>query len=93
MIWQLSRLERLNGIQWSSSQIPLRSIFHSYFKESVNSEYHMYQIIPLHSFDYVEKTSITLNVATDQGKEPKWHVTLNKGWNWSSCKNLAMSAS
>ena len=47
MAWQLSRLERLNGIQWSWAQIPLRPTFYSYFKESFNGEYHMY-----HSFRY-----------------------------------------
>ena len=28
------------------------------FKESVSGEYHMYQLIPLHSCDYLQKTSI-----------------------------------
>ena len=32
MAWQLSRLERLNGIQWSYVQIPHRPTFYSYFK-------------------------------------------------------------
>ena len=29
----------------------------------------------------------------DKGKQPKWNVTLNKRWNWSSCRKLALSAS
>ena len=28
----------------------------------------MYQLIPLHSCDYLQKTSIKINVATDEGK-------------------------
>ena len=32
-------------------------------------------------------------MATYQRKGPKWNVTLTKGWNWSSCKMLALSAS
>ena len=35
-------LERLNGIQWSWVQIPLRPTFYSYFKESFSDEYHIY---------------------------------------------------
>ena len=47
MAWQLIRLELLNGIQWSWIQIPFRSTFYSYFKESFSGKYHMY-----HSFRY-----------------------------------------
>ena len=28
--------------------------FYSYFEESFNGEYHMYQFIPLHSCDYLK---------------------------------------
>ena len=80
-------------IQWSWVQIPLRPTFYSYFKESVRGEYHMYQVIPLHTCDYLQKTSIKINVAPDECKQPKWNVTLNKRWNWSSCTKLALSAS
>ena len=45
---ELSRLERLNEIQWSRVQISLKPNFYSYFKESVSGEYHMFQLIPLH---------------------------------------------
>ena len=31
----------------------------------------MYQLIPLHSCDYLQKTSIKINAGTDKGKEPK----------------------
>ena len=63
-----SRLERLNGIQWSWVKIPLRPTFYSYFKESSSGEYHMYQLITLHSCDYLKKLSMKINVATDEGK-------------------------
>ena len=93
MVWYLGPLKRLNGIQWSWVQMLLRPTFYSYFKESISAEYHMYQLISLHSCDYLQKTSIKINVATDEGKQPKWNVTLNKRWNWSSCTKLALSAS
>ena len=81
------------GIQWSCVQIPLRPTFYRYFKKSVSSEYHMYQLIPLRSCHYLKKISIKINVATDEGKQPKWNMTLNKRWNWSNCTKLALSAS
>ena len=34
----------------------------------------MYQLIPLHSCDYLQKSSIKIKVATDEGKLPKWNV-------------------
>ena len=46
---------------------PTRPTFYSYFKESFSGEYHMYQFIPLHSCGYLKKTSIKMNVATDEG--------------------------
>ena len=42
MAWKLSRLERLNGIQCSWIQVPLRPTSYSYFKESFSGEYHIY---------------------------------------------------
>ena len=54
----LEQLECLNEIQWSWVQIPLRLTFFSYFKEFSSGEYHMYQVIPLHSCDYLYKVSI-----------------------------------
>ena len=56
----------MNGIQWSWVQIPLRPTFYSYFKESFSDEYHMYQLIPLHSCDYLKKNSMKTNVASDE---------------------------
>ena len=50
-----------------SARIVLRSTFYSYFKESFGDEYHMCQLIPLHSCDYLNKISIKTNVATDEG--------------------------
>ena len=43
-----------------------RLTFYSCFRESFNGEYHMHQIIPLHSCDYLCKVSIKINVATDE---------------------------
>ena len=53
MALQLIWLEHLNGIQWSWVQIPVRPTFYTYFKESVSGEYHIDQLIPLHSCDYL----------------------------------------
>ena len=39
--------------------------------------YHMYQLIPLHSCDYLNKISIKTNVATDEGNS--W----NEMWYWA----------
>ena len=39
------------------------------------------------------KTSIKIHVVTDEGKQRKWNVTLNKRWNLSSCTKLALSVS
>ena len=33
----------------------------------LSDEYHMYQLIPLHSCDYLHKISIKTNVATGEG--------------------------
>ena len=40
--------------------------------------YNIYQLIVLHSCDYLQKTTIKINLATDQGKQPKLNVTLMK---------------
>ena len=58
-----SRLEHLNGIQWSWVQIPLGPTFYSYFWKSFSGEYHMYQFTPLQR-DYQCETSLKSNVAT-----------------------------
>ena len=52
MTWQVSWLERQNGIHWLLVQIPLTPTFCSYLTKSFSGEYHMYQFIPLHSCDY-----------------------------------------
>ena len=91
--WTHCRLERLNGIQWSWVQLTLTPTFYSYFEESVSGDYHMYQLILLHSCDYLWKTSIKIKVTPDEGKHPKQNVTLNIRWNWSSCAKLLLSAS
>ena len=56
----------VNRINWSWVQIPHTPTFYSHFKESFGDEYHIYQLIPLHSCDYLNKTSIKTNVATDE---------------------------
>ena len=43
-------IERLNGIQWSWVQIPLRPAFYSYFKQSFSGEYHVYISTYVHKF-------------------------------------------
>ena len=45
--------ERLNGIQWSWVQIPLRPTFYSYFKESFGGEYHKYTYIYKYTVLYI----------------------------------------
>ena len=40
-----------------------------------------------------QKTSIKINLETDEGKQPKWNLTLSKRWNWSSCTKFTLSAS
>ena len=41
-------------------------------------EYHIYQVIPLHSCDYLTKNLIKTNVATDEGDS--W----NEMWHWTN---------
>ena len=83
----------LNGIQWSWVQIPLIPTFYRYFEKPVREEYHMHQLIALQSCDYLRKTSIRINVATDECKQQKLNVTLNKRWNRSSYTKFPMSVS
>ena len=59
------------------SPIPLRPTFHSYFWKSISGEYHMYQFILL-QYDYLCKTSLKANVATEEGKDRNEMWTLNK---------------
>ena len=54
--------------------IPLRPTFYSSFKESFGDEYHMYQLIPLHSCDYLNKILIKTNVATDEGNSRMYQL-------------------
>ena len=51
----------------------------------------MYQLIPQHSRDYLEKTSIKRNMTIEEGKQSKWNVALKKLWNWISCTKLSLS--
>ena len=48
-----------------------------YLYLSFSVEYHMYQLNPLHSSDYLKKISIKINVATAKGNSWKemWHWT------------------
>ena len=38
----------------------------------------MYQLIPLHTYDYLQKISIKINVAIDEGN------SRNKMWHWAN---------
>ena len=58
-----------NWSEWDLNPRPLNSV-----------EYHMHQIIPLHSRDYLKKLSIKINVATDEGN------TRNEIGHWASDK-------
>ena len=57
----------------------------------------MYQIIPLHSRDYFKKTSIKINVATDEGNSRNEikHWTNDEigvavqGWLWVRVEHMA----
>ena len=72
---QLNQLERLNGIQWLWLQSSPFSIVTS--KESVSGQYHIYHFIPLHSYDYLKKTSMKINLVNNKGNIP------NKIWHWT----------
>ena len=59
IIWCLSRLEHLNGIQWSWVQIPLRPTFYSYFKNpSVVNTIYIYIYKYIHLYDYSQELAI-----------------------------------
>ena len=54
-----------------------------YFKESYSGEYHMYhQFILLHSYYYLNKISVKINVANVEGnsQDEIWHWTRNEIW-------------
>ena len=72
----LIQLEPLNWIHCSWVELPFTSTFYSYFKESFGGEYHMYQVIPLHSCDYSNRLPIKINVGTYEGKS--WNETDTK---------------
>ena len=44
-----------------------RYIYIHIYIHSFSGEYHMYQIIPLHSGDYLKKISVKRNMETDEG--------------------------
>ena len=71
-------ISSLNGIQWSWGQIPLIRTFYRYFEKPFSEEYQMYQLIALQSCDYLRKNSVRINVASDECKQQKLNVTLNK---------------
>ena len=50
---ELNELERLNGIQWSWVQVPLRLTFYSYSKESFSGEYLKYIYTYIHTYIYI----------------------------------------
>lgn len=48
--------------------------------------------ISLPSWDYLCKFSTKIDVPTDEGNSPSVIGTLNKKWNWSSCRKVVLSA-
>ena len=64
----VQKVRASNRIQWKWVQMPLGPSFYCYFKESFSGEYIMYQVIPLHSCDYLNRLSIKINLLTDEGK-------------------------
>ena len=78
-------------IQWLWVQIPLRPIFYSYFKNAsvVNTIYIDWF---RYERDYLCEISLKY-FATDEGNGRNEMWTLDKTWNWSSCRKLALSAS
>ena len=73
------------------SNLSLKATFHCYFRESVSFDYHIYQLIPQHSTDYLQKILIKINLETE--KQPNSNIALNKGLNWSTCTKLTVNAS
>ena len=79
-----------HGLPWSWVQILLMQTFCTCFKESFSCEYHLYQLIWLHSCDYLEKTSMKKNVATHENNSRNgiWHWTKDaigvavQSWLW-----------
>ena len=53
----------------------------------------MYQIIPLHSRDYLKKILVEANVATDEGNSRNEIEHWANDEIWSSCTKLALSVS
>ena len=51
----------------------------------------MYQLIPLHSYDYLYEILIMVDLVTDRGNFQNKILTLNKKWNWSSYTKLTVS--
>ena len=78
--WTHGLIDRLNGIQWTQVQIPLRPTSYSYFKESFSDEYHMYQLISLYSLDYLKKISIRINVTNEIGRSSEILISCGKSW-------------
>ena len=40
----------------------------------MSGEYHIYQLIPLHSCDYLQKIFIKINLETEEQAEMKYHI-------------------
>ena len=58
--------ELLNSISpWKELYYKMFMLF-IFHKEPFSGGYHMYQLIPLHSSDYLKKLSSQINVATDE---------------------------
>ena len=55
-------------IIYLNKYLQIFTLYKCCFKESLSSEYHMYQVIPLHSCDYLNRLLIKINMATDEDK-------------------------
>ena len=89
----VSWLGRLNRIQWSRVQIPLRPPFYSYFEESFSGEYHMYQYISLLTWVPMRRLCFKQMWQLTKTKTEMRHEHWRKRWNWSSCTKLALRVS
>ena len=62
MAYNLSRLERLNGIHWSWVQIPHWPTFHSYFEESFSSGEYTICIYNIYNAYYMSNVCLYVRI-------------------------------
>ena len=78
--------------------IPVKFLYFSQRKKIFNiSDTNIYVHIHYYIYRYthvITSRNFRLNKRGDwRRQQPKWNLTLNKRWNWSSCTKLALSAS